>query len=480
MNSLTKLWALITGVSILILTPCFWQQRLIAGDMSSHAYNAWLAGEIREGRAPGMSIVSIWTNVLTDWGLDRLSGDVGSELATKLIAGSAVLVFFWGAFFLLHSISSRRPWALCPLLGILTYGVIFHLGFLNFYLSVGLCLWILGLLWHPSPRTLACAVPLVMLAILAHALPIAWAAAVLGYRHAFHNLPASKRFLLPILSILGLIVSQQVLLRTFESRWSWSQVGLTGFAGADQAWIYDNKYLAIAASLLVCMVMIFLERARHRSFSADPALHIWILHLAAGVLIPAAIQFPQYQNALAYIPLRISLLTAISFCIMVSEIRPSRGVTRVLAVVAVAFFACLYLDSAALNRAETDVARIVHEAPAGARVVAMVIDEGARVNGLAHVADRACIGHCFSYANYEPATAQFRIRVTGESGGAAAPTMQAVREMERSEHIVTPVEAPLHAVCPCEKDAATLCLRRLDAGERTCVSTRMVTFRLLR
>jgi len=29
--------------------------------------------------------------------------------------------------------------------------------------------------------------------------------------------------------------------------------------------------------------------------------------------------------------------------------------------------------------------------------------------------DRACLGRCYSYANYEPATAQFRIRAIAEN-----------------------------------------------------------------
>jgi hypothetical protein len=135
------------------------------------------------------------------------------------------------------------------------------------------------------------------------------------------------------------------------------------------------------------------------------------------------------------------------------------------------------LDSTALNRAEAGVTRIVREAPAGSRVIAAIIDDGARVNALAHVADRACIGHCFSYANYEPATAQFRIRVRGE-GGAAAATMQAAQEMERGEHMVTPAEAPLYAVCPTGTENGTLGLRRLGAGERTCASARVFSVRL--
>ena len=120
-------------------------------------------------------------------------------------------------------------------------------GFLNFYLSVGLCLWILGLLWHPSRKNLSYAAPLVLLAVLAHALPLVWAVTVAGYLYVFRKLSATSRLVLPMLGIVGLMAAQQVLLARFPGRWSWSDVaslkGLTGLLGVDQAWIYDEKYL---------------------------------------------------------------------------------------------------------------------------------------------------------------------------------------------------------------------------------------------
>jgi len=464
------------------LLPCFWTQRIVAGDLSSHAYNAWLATEIRAGRAPGLSLVTVWTNVLTDWLLEALSGRFGSNLATQLVVGAAVLVFFWGGFFLLNVTSGRRPWMLCPIFGILTYGVVFQQGFLNFYFSVGLCLWILGLLWHPSRKKLFYIAPLALLAILAHALPVLWVATVAAYLYVFRKVSVTSRLVLPVLSIVGLMAVQQALLARFPGRWSWSEVaslkGVTGLLGVDQAWIYDEKYLVVAAAMSLCLMILFLESTEDMDFIGQPSLQIWILHLAAFVLLPSAIQFPQYQHVLAYIPERISLLLAISFCILVGNANYGRGITRLSGVVAVAFFLFLYLDSTALNRTETEVTRLVSGAPEGSRVVAAIIDDGARVNGIAHVADRACIGHCFSYANYEPATGQFRIRVSGEPV-AAAGTMQAIQEMERGEHMVTAAEAPLFAVCPSETEGGALKLRQMGAGERTCASARVITFRLL-
>jgi len=472
---------LIAAISIVLLVPCFWQPQIFAGDLSSHSYNAWLAGEIRAGRAPALEIVPVWTNVLADWALEMLTSLTGSNLAAQVVAGAAVLVFFWGAFFLLNTTSGRRPWMLCPLLGILTYGVVFHKGFLNFYLSVGLCLWILGLLWNPSLRRLWYVAPLVLLAVLAHLLPVLWMVAVAGYLHVFRKLAATSRLMLPMVGLVALLLAQQLLLAWYPANWSLGDVigaeGMAGLLGVDQAWVYDDKYAVIAVGMFVCVMILFLEQLDRMDFIGDPALQIWFLHLTAFVLVPSAIQFPGYQHPLVYIPERISLLLAISFLVLVAKASYGRGVTRLSGAVAVAFFLSLYLDSTALLQAEAEVTRIVQEAPEGARVIASLIDDGARVNALAHVADRACIGHCFSYANYEPATAQFRIRVTAE-GGAAAATMQTVQEIERGEHMVTPAEAPLYGVCPNEAEGGRLSLRRLGAGERTCASTRVITSRL--
>ena len=42
---------LYAGLSVLLLSPCYWQPRLQAGDLSSHIYNAWLA-QLIETAAP--------------------------------------------------------------------------------------------------------------------------------------------------------------------------------------------------------------------------------------------------------------------------------------------------------------------------------------------------------------------------------------------------------------------------------------------
>ena len=52
-------------ISLLVLAPCFWQQRIQAGDLSSHLYNGWLALLIERGQAPGLR----WRNNRTTFSL---------------------------------------------------------------------------------------------------------------------------------------------------------------------------------------------------------------------------------------------------------------------------------------------------------------------------------------------------------------------------------------------------------------------------
>ncbi len=141
-------------VALLLLVPCFWQPHIMAGDLSSHFYNAWLAGQIEQGKLKdeGLSLAHPLTNVLSDWVIEKLFYRVGRSATERIVVGAAVEIFFWGAFFFVATVVQQRCWIIAPSLGMLTYGLVFHLGFLNFYLSTGFSLWVLTLLWAPRSR----------------------------------------------------------------------------------------------------------------------------------------------------------------------------------------------------------------------------------------------------------------------------------------------------------------------------------------
>ena len=56
--------------------------------------------------------------------------------------------------------------------------------------------------------------------------------------------------------------------------------------------------------------------------------------------------------------------------------------------------------------------------------------------------DRACLGRCFSYANYEPSTAQFRVRAVAENPYVTAKYEDSWR-MQNGSYVVKDHDLPL-------------------------------------
>ncbi|MGC1685906.1 MAG: hypothetical protein WA734_09830 [Candidatus Acidiferrales bacterium] len=95
---LKKNYLLVIAVSLALIVPCFWHERIEAGDLASHTYNAWLAQLISEGKAPGLWLARQWNNVLFDYCLSGAASIFGIHAAEKIVVSASVLLFFWGAF----------------------------------------------------------------------------------------------------------------------------------------------------------------------------------------------------------------------------------------------------------------------------------------------------------------------------------------------------------------------------------------------
>jgi hypothetical protein len=111
----------------------------------------------------------------------------------------------------------------------------------------------------------------------------------------------------------------------------------------------------------------------------------------------------------------MSLGVGICVCALLAGARPRPFGRYALLGVAAVFFVFLYRDERALNGFEDRMAGAVAHVEPGERVVNVVGDPGLRVNALAHMIDRVCLGRCFSFANYEPSTWQFRVRAVADS-----------------------------------------------------------------
>src|SRR5690348_15902597 len=148
-----KHWPAISGISIFLLAPCFWHREIVASDLGSHLYNAWLVQLVHRSELPGLWIAPQSTNILFDIMLSNLGSMFGLWTAEKLAVSLGVLTFFWGTFTFISAAVRRAPWYLLPCIALVTYGWTFHLGFFNYYLSLsisffGLALWLRGQGWE--------------------------------------------------------------------------------------------------------------------------------------------------------------------------------------------------------------------------------------------------------------------------------------------------------------------------------------------
>jgi hypothetical protein len=174
-------------------------------------------------------------------------------------------------------------------------------------------------------------------------------------------------------------------------------------------------------------------------------LHVTLVTAAAVLILPTAILLPGYGHRLVFIAERLSLVVGVLVCALVATARPRMLEMSLMTVAAMYFFGFLYFDGRAVNRIEDRLERAIAQAPAGSRVVSALAESGYRVDPLLHLIDRACIGHCFSYANYEPGTKQFRIRA--ERGNPiVVTTYPESYELQTGKYKVKPDDLPLWAV----------------------------------
>ena len=433
-------------ISLLVLVPCFWQAHIQAVDLPSHLYNAWLSILIGQGKAPGLVIATQRTNVLFDWILAALVRAVGLWGAEHIAVPLGVLVFFWGAFAMIGAISRRRPWVLLPVIAVLAYGWTFQMGFMNFYLSLGLCFCAFALLWKGRWKFSLCALPLVALAYAAHALPVAWLAGVVAYTGLARRIGPRVRPILTFAAVALLAILRQFLMTHFPTRWEAAQI--VSMTGAGQISLFASKYYALELILLAIWVSLFLRLVKLRSgvrLLFGIPFQLCVIVGAAVLFLPGAILLPGYNHALRYISERMSLIVGVMGCALLGPVSPGKREKIAMAVLTALFFAFLFVDTRSLSFVESLMEQSVAQIPPGSRVISALCDQRGDVNLVGHTLDRVCIRHCFSYANYEPSTAQFRVRAAGPNPIVVAADRDS-NELQQGTYVVKPPDVPLYQI----------------------------------
>jgi len=452
------------GISTALLVPCFWQYRIQSVDLQSHIYNAWLATLIEQGKAPGLTVVWQAHNVLFDVMLTWLFRAWGPKAAQRIAVSICVLVLFWGAYALARKLSGRPHWPWLLGLAMFCYGWVFHAGFFNFYLSLGISLWALAILWEPSRRAVLKAAPLLALAFLAHSLPVAWAAGVAGYLWLERHIPGRRKLWLVFASALALLA-----LRIWAAEYlgiGWSSNSPFFVPGADQLWVFSIRYFPIyigLTALWAARVLYLWLAPRARQVLLSAPFQLGFLQMAGILLMPTAVLLPTYSAPLTFIVPRMSLPAGIFICVVFASLQPVVFERIALPLLALAFFSFLYGDTRKLNQLEDRVEAAIAKLPPGQRVISSLCDLGGRVNGPLHILDRACIGRCFSYANYEPQSKAFRVRTTARNK-IVLDTYEDIYAVEQGTYTVKARDLPLYHLRFCNTGSG-VCLSELRAGE---------------
>jgi hypothetical protein len=239
-----------------------------------------------------------------------------------------------------------------PSIAMLAYGWVFHMGFFNFYLSLGLCFWALSIAWELKLRRMAIAAPLLVLAYAAYALPVAWTAGLLLYLWLARRISPPRRAYMTAAWLLAMLALNAVVGRTAFSQWSLQQVKMTG---ADHVWVFDDKYYVVLAGLVLVWGLMFIRLLRKsgmESVVSSIPFQFCVISAAAVFILPATILIPGFQHTLVYIAERMSLGVGVCVCALLGAAAPRAFERCALLVVAIVFFGFLYRDERALNSFE--------------------------------------------------------------------------------------------------------------------------------
>jgi hypothetical protein len=243
------------------------------------------------------------------------------------------------------------------------------------------------------------------------------------------------------------------------------------FNGADQLLLFGNRYRIPAEAWLgfaaICIVADLILRRREKGVWGKyaVALQLYLLLATVILLLPDELRLSQFAVGLSLLTPRVTSLSAISLICVLAAMQPKKWHAAGFAAIAIVFFTFLYQDTRALNRMEQQIERLVHTLPPNQRVVGTIpkpMDSRVLID---HMLDRACIGWCFSYGNYEPGSKAFRVRAQQNNpevladGGDAADT-------QAGEYEVRPEDLPLYQIGFCAPNQPALCLRPLQAGEQ--------------
>ena len=463
------------AVSLLLLVPCFWHTHVQAGDLGSHVYNAWLAQLAQRHEVSGIVVVKQWSNVLFDLLMLHAANVFGFAAAERIVVSLALLLLFWGAFSFLAVVSGRAPWLVVPFLLVLAYGYAFHMGFMNYYFSIGLALFALAAGLSGGAGNWLVAVMIAALSLVAHPLGFVLFVSMAIYISAWQKLARWPRLALPLLAVASFMLLRAYFYAHENLVPSWRGEGFLQLLGQDQMNVYGGRYLLLSWAALVWGTLCAIGAVYDRIFRRrEPSRTLWlatevyVVAVAATVCLPENFRTGLYAGWVGLLVSRLTLVTGVFGLLVLASLPIPRWTWRGAALIAAIYFGFLWRDTGKLDRLETNARTLTQKLAPGTRVVAVAnAPEDWRVPFIYHSIDRACIGHCFSFANYEASSLQFRVRALPGNSVVTSSVDQS-DDMSSGDYRVRKRDLPLVSIYQCDDaDFTRLCARPLREGQKT-------------
>ena len=242
---------------------------------------------------------------------------LGFAAAEKVVVSLCVLIFFWGVFAFLSAASGQPPWFLTPGIAMLSYSYSFNMGFLNYYLSLGLAAFALALFWRGRGLERLLGLFLVPLVLLAHPLGLIWLLGTALYLILWTRLPNWWKLAVPASAIAAVYVVHAYLAHQTRFPVDWAHDPFYLMNGADQLSLYGRRYATLGLAVLIfavlCILLEVITRRRDKSFLPSLRLpaELYFIAIVAVALLPENLRPSITGGWIGLLASRLTMITAI-------------------------------------------------------------------------------------------------------------------------------------------------------------------------
>jgi hypothetical protein len=377
-------------------------------------------------------------------------------------------------FALVGAMTGKAPLFLTPCIAMLAYGYSFEMGFMNYYLSIGLACFSLAIFLGAKRRGWIVGVVIAGLAYMAHPMGFLWLAGTWAYLWVRNRLTGGWRAAPLVAGLVAVYLIHWELVRRAKFEIDWDKPPFYLLNGVDQLAVYGERYVWLGWATLIFGIICFVASLFAARKDWDTLkllvlpLELYAIIFCATALLPENIRPTLYAAWIGLIVSRLTTISAILGLCILGALNPKKWQFGGFGVLAIVFFVFLYEDTKVLNAVESNAETLVSALPYGTRVTPTIrAADDSRVQFIGHLVDRACVGRCFTYSNYEPSSGQFRVRVR-KGSPLAMDSANDAEDMEGGTYEVQAQDLPLKQVYQCDvTDLTRLCAYDLSEGQTT-------------